>query len=222
MIAGGCGLASIAWVGYQVLHRRNVRFNIKSSLEQTFLDVATVLNNHQIDWFLDYGTLLGWYRDGAIMVHEFDVDVAVHRDALPQVFAAIKMLPRGYYLKKPRHGNFSKWNGFSIKIRHRWRRGNLDIFIYYPFKDATICQGKACRFENGVVVNCVPKEGFEERSASLFFPLKQAQMTVLGQTIPCLVPQQTERYIQALYGDDLRPDMAGLFGNRWFIKRFWR
>lgn len=219
----GLFLGCLGWILYQILHRRSVRLNIRVALEKTFLDVAACLNQHEISWFLDYGTLLGYSRDGQFMDHEYDVDMSIHETEIPRLIEALKTLPAGYYLQKPQGGDFTKWAGFSVKIRHKNRRGNLDIYVYYSSKQKTLCQGKACQLDHGKLVACVPvpQENFWELPEDWFFPLQKTTFSVQGFSVSCYIPRQAQRYIEHLYGRDLTPDMVGFLGNRVFIRRFW-
>ena len=209
------------WSAYQIFHRRSLRRNIHASLETMFWDVATVLNAKQVPFFLDYGTLLGYHREQRIFLHDFDVDLSISHTHIAVLQNALQWLPSEYYIKKPQHGDFTQWPGYSVKICHKIRPGNLDIYIYYPYRADSFCQGKACVFKAGEVVDCRPKEGFGEVKTSLVFPLRSAEINVKDTVIRCYIPTQTDAYLAHLYGKDLRPDMVGIWNNKFFVRKFW-
>ena len=212
----------LGWGFYQTLHCRNLRFYIKPSLEQFYIDITPLLDVKGVRYFLDYGTLLGYYRSQSFIDYEFDVDMAVHVDFKDRVLEVVTNLPDGYYIRTPAKGDFSRWKQTNIKIKHRKRLGSFDIYFYYPFEGDWVCQAKACRFVDGRVVSCKTTSDYSQLPLNWFFPLKESVLIVKGEARTCYVPNQIENYIAHLYGSrNPKPDMKGLFCNRLFIKRFW-
>jgi hypothetical protein len=218
----GFSISVVSGLAYHIFDRRNLRLYIKPSLEQLYNDVTQVLDRYQIPYFLDYGTLLGYFREGELLDHDIDVDISVHSEYQSVLLEALQNLPESYYIRTPPKGDFLKWKRTNIKIKRRRRLGSLDIYLYYPFELDTICQGKACRFNKEKVISCVPVGDYSQLPTDWFFPLKQSELVIGGEKRKCYIPNQTKAYIRHLYGDNSCSDMVGLFGNSLFIRRFWR
>ena len=212
----------IGFFCYITLHKRWIRLNCVNHLEQMLLDTTNLLEKHAINYWLDYGTLLGAYRSKSMSLHEFDVDLSIEASDIAKLIEFMKNLQPGYYLNNPPRGDLSKWVKNKIKIRHKKMWGSIDIYIYYPFHNQTLCQSKACVLENEIILDCKPNKEFLQLNYDVTFPLKTTQMTVAGQSKTYNIPNQTLKYLNMLYGTNLTPDFYGILGNRFFIKKLFR
>jgi len=209
---------------YQILDRRNLRLYIKPSLEQFYDEILSLLDQQNITYFLDYGTLLGYYRNQKLIDYEFDVDVGIHADQSNKVIEVLKKkLPEDYYIRTPKKGDFSIWKKTNIKVKHRRRLGSLDIYIYYPFDYNTLCQAQACQFDGQKLIKCQPiGSEYSQLPSDWFFPLKETEIMISGRKKKCYVPNQYGAYLSHLYGSkDAPPNMTEIWKNKLFIKRFW-
>jgi len=114
--------------------------------EQLLHDVTTVLEKHNVRYWIDFGTLLGIVREGRILPWDYDMDISIfeedrekmHTTVLPEIKKLQYRIYSRYHeieddvLKK---GDF---RAFRVKNR-RWKffRGyvNLDIFVMYKKED---------------------------------------------------------------------------------------
>lgn len=68
-----------------------------------FRTVNDLLRELEVDYFLTYGTLLGWLRDGRPLAHDVDLDFAAPVEAYPKIRAIGPKLPKGYWLEDTSH-----------------------------------------------------------------------------------------------------------------------
>lgn len=90
--------AGAALLAGEVAYRRIVAD--KNRLYLGMLErVATRLEQGGIDYWLDWGTLLGAVRDGGLMPHDTDVDLSVAREEVPRLRALMDGQPFGDALR---------------------------------------------------------------------------------------------------------------------------
>lgn len=82
-----CGLKG-AIQGYQLMRRRNLRHLVKV--------VAPVLDDLGVEYWADFGTLLGMYREKDIILHDNDADIVVLNPDWDALLAQLKAALPGY------------------------------------------------------------------------------------------------------------------------------
>jgi len=138
--------------------------------------IGKILEAAGISWFLAAGTLLGFYRDGAPLAHDRDVDIGVLADAVggPDLAGVIREHPALLLDRRARPGDRYfplTFEGIAV-----------DIFLYEPGDGALHCG-------LGRLVGDVAW-----RFTS--FGLKAADFQ--GQT--CNIPDDPDRYLDETYG----------------------
>ncbi len=183
--------------------------NITESLK--ILEVTiSALNKHNIDYYLDFGTLIGAIRDKGFISWDDDMDISLVNESdykkIPEVLKDIKELNFRIYLDsfkdsiKKRELNaqklyhskikFTDENNYRVaKIRNNrfWIFGKgpncLDIFFKYKHQDqiSWVAQGKA---------HSLPKDKISDELIEIdFYHLK------------CKVPKNYDEYLTSMYGD---------------------
>ncbi|PRW20648.1 phosphate ABC transporter permease isoform A [Chlorella sorokiniana] len=71
--------------GISLFHHARRKF-----LTQLLHDLAAALNDLGVTWWLDFGSLLGIHRDGELIKHDNDVDVAVWQPDWPALLADLQ------------------------------------------------------------------------------------------------------------------------------------
>ena len=113
--------------GYEVAH-------------QLLSDVCTLLDQHDISYHLEGGTLLGIVRDKKLIPWDHDLDISILASDADRILQVLKHLPRRWRISKRFHDNDSHlWNRNQLRlIKIKSRRlyflpGNdcLDIFIKF-------------------------------------------------------------------------------------------
>jgi len=97
-------------------------------LRQCLLEMCDVLNTHGIDYWCDFGTLLGYYRDHDVIRNDYDVDLCLMEDERPRLISLVAAFKaRGYTLNDS--------NGTTklvIRIVNDRTNYFADAYIYKP------------------------------------------------------------------------------------------
>jgi LicD family protein len=213
-------VAAVAlWIAFRVRWWQRVHYQslwgrsfppaeVKRRLLNLAIDLDRVLSAAQIPYWLDWGTLLGAYRDGGFIPWDDDFDVSIrHEDhervyALRQAFSppyrmvlisefwsVDKVIPGLKWLRPCR--TFLRLldpetklyvDIFEVGDVGGGKRRMLPLSLMHDPKDA---RGQALVFDQSEV-----------------FPL--SQLAFEGRSFP--VPRQTEAYLHRLFGSDLSPD----------------
>ncbi len=113
---------------------------------QLLNDVTDILDEYKVNYWLDFGTLLGVVRENRILPWDDDIDISIFEEdeetMLNKVLPAIKKARYRTYTRRLKEdvGPLKKGNIRSFKIRNNrffFLRGyvKLDIFVMYKHKD---------------------------------------------------------------------------------------
>jgi hypothetical protein len=145
-----------------------------------------------VEFWIDYGTLLGSHRCDGHLSHENDVDLAMREEAFPVLQKKLHLLHPDYefYDTSYRH------DGPKCGIIHRRFGGNCDFYTYR-------------RVENGCLRVCLRPDWHGTMDArdipeDLIFPLKRTQM----HGLPVMRPGRTREYLEHRYGYIDHPAVA--------------
>jgi len=154
------------------------------------------LHHLGVEYWLDYGTLLGAYRRQTIIRWDLDVDLSVREEDAEVVRGAGDLLPEGYSLHDTsyRHGGPKFWIGH--------RGCSADIYTYRKVKG-----GRRVNLA-GVFCSAMDAKTIGEE---MLFPL--ADCALEGRSWPC--PAQTRAYLIERYGylgeDAVRDPKTGAY-----------
>jgi phosphorylcholine metabolism protein LicD len=193
------------------------RFYIEENVEKSIeilKDVIEVLNRHKIEYYLDFGTLLGAVRDGKLIPWDDDIDISLLNEddykRLPEVLSTLRwdygwrpslLTYKKSYGRRVRKNrklfhngvDFTSPESYSIaKIRnHRFMffgRGNccVDIFCKYE-------RDEKLYWEAYGKINSMPKE-----------LLKDGLTTIDFYGVECKIPKDYENYLEFKYGEEWR------------------
>lgn len=71
-----CGTVLVLFISFHVI--RTVAYSAqRNCLRAIVKDLSTVLDNHKLDYWWDFGTLLGLVREHDIIYSEFDADISI-------------------------------------------------------------------------------------------------------------------------------------------------
>jgi len=175
----------------------------KFTLEKEALrDIAQVFNESGIPWWVDCGTCLGAYRYGGIIPWDDDIDIAVLQSDFDNVCHALNRLDRNKY-------HIQDWstrdhpNSF-LKLYIRQTGTLIDIYHF-----AIDADSKELNYILSLETNMFFPEWWKIRerafkipvSFETVFPLRKAQF----DGVDIFVPNDTKKYLQRCYGEDLTP-----------------
>ena len=164
-----------------------------SILKKILFYVVDTLEENQILYWLDYGSLLGAYRDGAVLEWDNDIDLGVLKESTEQIMSFKgKMNEDGYSLTVHCDGN-------RIKIMDKTNdECHLDIFIWERNSADTVMPLYSYLREDST--------RWKNRSCFKYRHIENlSEIELYGRKIKC--PSDTGEYLRLRYGDDyMTPD----------------
>lgn len=101
------------------------------ALRRTLVDVCRIFERHEIEYWCDFGTLLGFYRDQDIIRSDKDVDLCILQAEKDRIMALSPVLAREGYELTDRGGRARK----LLRIFDTRTRYYVDIYPYVPAGD---------------------------------------------------------------------------------------
>ena len=165
-------------------------------------DIAQIFKDSQIVFWLDAGSCLGAYRYGGAIPWDFDCDIAI---LLPDFQNAWNVLNR---LDKTKYA-VQDWSNRCcpkslIRVYIYENRNHLDIYCFDidPAK-------RTLTFVLSSEDSSFMTEGWKIRERRFVVPTAYETIFPLRKTdfdgIEVFVPNQTKKYLQERYGDDISP-----------------
>ena len=175
--------------------KANIELDSKRSnlLKENFEQILTIvysseLKNYNI--WLDFGTLLGYYRENDFISHDLDMDFGVQVSSLEDFESIEKYLAENGF-KRTKEFYFDK---DLVELSYSYKGLNVDFIIYKKEDDKvssdtiffmTNALGKPTRYE--VYHYKIPFSGLKECDFK-------------GMKVK--VPDNTQEYLRTLYGED--------------------
>lgn len=168
-----------------------------AALATLFRSVNQNLHSLGGDYWIVYGTLLGWHREGRILPHDYDVDFGAPVDRFEAILASLHRLPAGFNVRDNSHLH----GGPKLCIDYEgWE---ADLYFYYPDSDQL-----RVHLRSDIPSDKLPFP------RTWFYPARPA--TFLGE--PTYVPARPLPYLEHLYGyigpDAVRDPVTGYFRPR--------
>lgn len=185
------------------LHRRRPGEESALKLEKELMrDMVHLLKVNQIPFWLDCGTCLGAYRYGGVIPWDGDIDIAVLAPDFDNVMRALKGLDTDKY-------HVQDWSNRCcpktyIRVYIRENRNYIDLY-HFGIDPRAKTVASILSYENSsfmVESYKVRERRFTVPSAyETIFPLKKADF----DGIEVYVPNQTKKYLQERYGENIGP-----------------
>ncbi len=170
--------------------------------KEALKEIVALFNKHKIVYWVDCGTCLGAYRYRGVIPWDEDIDIAVLQPDFYNVLHALNELPKDKYLVQD-WSNRSRPETY-LRIYIRKTNWHIDVF-HFQINPETKSVNSILSYETSWFLPESWK--IRERPYTVatpydyVFPLKKA----LFDGIEVFVPNQTEKYLQLRYGEDLRP-----------------
>lgn len=168
------------------------RDNFHKGCKELLFLLDDILQKEQILFFLNYGTLLGAYRDKNFIKHDYDMDLAVDL----QYVDKIKQLMKDNGLKIKFETRFGEWDspvGYEIRFEYNNTFVDFDFFTFEEGKAITF-NTEFIKGQSLVVGKRTPV--ITEKIVTPFSGL--VKYSFLGREF--YIPKNTEEYIVANYG----------------------
>lgn len=194
--------ASATWIHPQGHQRRPGDENHLAEAKECLRDIANVLNDAHIPWWVDCGTLLGAYRYGGIIPWDDDVDVALLLPDFENARRALNKLDIEKYMVQDWSGREFPDTFFKVYIRNS--KDFVDIYFYDVDPEQ-----QECSYIFALNKNIFFPEWFKIRERRFekpiafkhLFPLKKADF----DGVEVFVPNDTATFLQRYYGENLDP-----------------
>lgn len=148
-------------------------------IQDFFIKVNGLMLSLEKEYWIDFGTLLGYYREGRIIPYDIDVDFGMHEKYYQYVLNLGKQLPKGMTL----YDSTCKHRG--PKVYFSYKGIDADVYFYEDLGE-TIKSYENSQYPNEI--SEIPK--------SLIFPLREG--CHLGQKT--FLPAKTKEYLEHVYG----------------------
>lgn len=148
-------------------------------LKELFLEVNTFLSSLEIEYWLNYGNLLGLYRSDNFIGHDIDVDFGSREKYADLIWQNRDKLSKGFKM----HDSSNRHLGPKFYISYKGF--DADIYFYRETEETLISYEKT-KWDNYNAP--IPKE--------YIFPLVE-QDFLLEKTF---IPNNTEAYLKTIYG----------------------
>lgn len=149
------------------------------------------MDEENISYWLEFGTLLGVYRDGTFVPNEMDLDAGVYlRDAC-RIYCA--MMKFGFRLVREFH--VVGENG--LEQTYEYNGTTIDLMYFYESEGFMLC--------NGAVIPTKYKKGkyFEHAITSHHFQIFSCSKMLFGD-MEVSVPSNVEEHLIEIYGSGFR------------------
>jgi len=161
--------------------------------EKLLAEITTIFESHNIEYWLEGGTLLGIRRENRLLPWDNDLDISLHNSQEPKLKNLIKALKTSGFRVRLRHFEkssdyFKKGELRMIKIRSRHFFGLLkgkvcfDVFVKYTREEKTY-------WEIDKKTKYVPSKFYDEFR----------QIDFQNKSYP--IPEKTDEYLTYRYGD---------------------
>lgn len=166
-------------------------------LRQFFVVVNDYMQRLEVDYWVDFGTLLGFYREDDILPHDIDVDFGAHETDFLKVWNARHLLPAGFTM----YDTSFRHNGPKLYVS--FKGFDADIY-FYSERTGYLRSPEKTRFAN--LMQDIPK--------GLIYPLKSATFLETATKVPA----DAKAYLEFVYGyigcDAVRNTTTGFWSKK--------
>lgn len=170
--------------------------------KEALRDITTLLTKAQISWWVDCGTCLGAYRYGGVIPWDCDIDIAVLLPDFQNVCHALNQLDPNKYIVQ--NWSSREHPDSYLKVYNRESNTLIDIY-HFKIHPETKQLEYILALENNIFFPewwRIRERRFKVPVAfETVFPLKKAMF----DGIEVFVPNDTKKYLQRYYGENLDP-----------------
>lgn len=161
---------------------------------QTYLTLANALNQEGIVFWLEYGTLLGYYREHDFIPHDVDLDVSANLEDAEKVKDALEHA--GFELIRTYRTNDG--DGLEHCYRLEGYTVTIDVFYHQHDDKHTWCYG--FRPANGINPH-IANTDLKFACKRVVFPYAGLMKTEF-KGVQVYVPTNTAEHLASHYGED--------------------
>lgn len=170
--------------------------------KEALKEIVKLLNENQIPYWLDCGTLLGAQRYGGIIPWDFDLDIAMLTDDFDNVFKILSKLDPAKYAVQDWSSRDRPKSYLKVYVKETGALIDLYNFQIDPEKQVI---RSILSNENSIFLpeswKIRERRFILDTPISYVFPLKKAHF----DGIEVFVPSETVKYLQQRYGENIGP-----------------
>lgn len=176
-------------------YNRNKRF--KQNGEKVLLQAKKALDSINLNYWLDFGTLLGAYRDNALLPNDLDIDLGVFlKDYSPSIDSAM----RKYGFKLIKEYSIDD-NKYGLEQTFDFEGVTVDLF-YYNFNNEKMWSHLFVNYPEMTFNESIKKKGGLLPIEQYFPKTEFTLINFLNKKFP--IPKRTNDYLAFHYGEDYK------------------
>jgi hypothetical protein len=142
------------------------------------------LKSCRVEFWADFGTLLGAYRDRSLLPHEHNIDLSIMEESVPRLLQNVPLLDPDFEFSE----TTGHQGGAKFAMVHRKFGGRCDFYTYQRLENhqLRICLGDRCRGTMGA----------RDISEEIIFPLQPTEI----DGVVLMQPGKTMEYLIHRYG----------------------
>lgn len=174
-------------------------------VKMLFKKIIPILNAHQVNYWIDYGTLLGIIRENRLIPWDYDVDACIMSSEIPKIQNELfiqDLKKADLDIRKSKNNTFKIYTSQDTQDK---QNGNLylqkvhfDIYVYHNINDK-IC--RQCKY-NWKNVPCNKAINKQCSDKEIIFPLKLKSITIDNKQYKCKIPNQYIKRLEYSYGPE--------------------
>jgi len=165
-------------------------YRIRSKTEIILKKLNDVFEKNTKDYWLDYGTLLGYVRERKIIKGDLDLDFGVIADKSLSTYLEKEEI---YLIQQ------LEVEGVLTAEQYRYKDIGFDIF-YYRLEDNKLKTNVWLALDYSIPQKVVYEQGKGELGENIFSIFQTKQITFYK--VPFKIPENSDLYLKEHYGDD--------------------
>ena len=163
-------------------------------------EVNRLSNELHINCWLEFGTLLGAYRDKSFISFDYDIDMGMYAEDYTETFKK-EMKIRGFHLIKCFYLVDEKKNVKEIsEVTYKYKGIYFDIFLSHKYENyRAVC----------VYTSCIDDKDTKFKVKQYLLDNYSPGNKVYINNIECLSPSDPHKYLSSIYGKDYMTPIQG-------------
>ncbi|MGL5150854.1 MAG: LicD family protein [Clostridium sp.] len=156
--------------------------------------VSKVLEESKVEYWADFGTLLGIYREGKLLSHDMDIDMGIMRESYSEEMEQ-NLLKEGFMKLK----EFTV-DGEIVEQTWKWNGVLIDLF-FYERKEGKICAYEFYTKGESVITKIDDtKSECTDLSAMIMYLPDNGTKVIEFNGYSLRVPSNEDEYLKSVYG----------------------
>jgi len=151
--------------------------------------VCNLIESLNIKYWIDFGSLLGLYRDQNLISYDNDVDISIIHNPDKDIYILLEKLSENYYIKHYEEGYICIYP----KNNPNFGYVHIDIYIYEEYKNK--------------IIKAIPWPCIEIRDYFV-----NDLINLKYKNLEFKVPNHTKNYLKMFYGQDFTTPLSGVHG----------